>query len=184
MKRRYKLYAVVAVLLVLAVLIGYRAGNQNFQLNGSKTEEAIASQDETIKRETETAVSMLNAINGKIEKGEMTSAKGQKLAADLLRELRYGKDGQGYFWADTTKGVNVVLYGNKDVEGKNRMNDKVNGVEYIKQIIAQGTNGGGFTDYFFPKKGETEAKAKRAYSVEFKPFGWVIGTGYYLEDVK
>lgn len=67
-----------------------------------------AAQDLLIKREVETAVSMLQAIYAKHQQGEMTLEKAKKLGADLLRELRYGTG--GYFWADTTEGVNVVLY--------------------------------------------------------------------------
>jgi methyl-accepting chemotaxis protein len=42
-------------------------------------------------------------------------------AQDLLRDMHYGTD--GYFCADTKEGVNVVLYGRKDTEGRNRIND-------------------------------------------------------------
>jgi methyl-accepting chemotaxis protein len=80
------------------------------------------SQDLVIKTQVETAVSMLQAVYAKHQRGEMTLEKAKTLAADLLRELRYGAD--GYFWADTTEGVNVVLYGRKDVEGRNRLEDK------------------------------------------------------------
>ena len=81
-----------------------------------------AAQDLLIKSEVETAVSMLQAIYAKHQQGEMTLEKAKKLGADLLRELRYGTG--GYFWADTTEGVNVVLYGRKDMEGRNRLEDK------------------------------------------------------------
>ncbi len=183
MGRRQKL-STVLVLLVAAVLVGYLFGATKTRVQEIKENDLQKTQDTLMQRETETAVSMLEALNSKVKKGEMTLVRAQKLGADLLRDLRYGADKEGYFWADTTKGVNVVLYGNKEVEGKNRYEDKVNGVEYVKLIIEKGTNGGGFTDYYYPKKGETMPKAKRAYSLEFKPFGWVIGTGYYLEDVK
>ena len=80
--------------------------------------EADKAMDELIKCEVETAVSMLKAINAKHLNGDMTLDEAKKLGADLLRDLRYGKD--GYFWADTFEGVNVVLYGKEDEEGKNR----------------------------------------------------------------
>jgi len=37
--------------------------------------------------------------------------------------------------------------------------------------------GGGYTDYYFPKKQGGAHLPKRAYSVAFAPFGWVVGTG-------
>ncbi len=135
-------------------------------------------QDLLIKSEVETAVSMLQAIFTKHQMGEMTLEQAKKLGADLLRELRYGTE--GYFWADTKEGVNVVLYGQKSVEGKNRLEVKdQHGTFYIKQFLAKGKAGGGYVEYWFPKKGQTTTQAKRSYVLLFKPFGWVVGSGYY-----
>ena len=140
--------------------------------------ENSAAQDMLIKSEVETAVSMLQAIQAKHQRGEMTLEKARELGAALLRELRYGAD--GYFWADTTEGVNVVLYGRKDVEGRNRLEDKdPKGTYYVKDFLAKGQAGGGYVEYWFAKKGQTTAQPKRSYVLLFKPFGWVVGTGYY-----
>ncbi len=140
--------------------------------------ETTSFQDSLIRSEVETAVSMLQAIYAKHQKREMSLEQAKKLGSDLLRGLRYGSD--GYFWADTTEGVNVVLYGRKDVEGRNRLEDKdPNGTYYIKEFLAKAKEGGGYVEYAFPKKGETTPTAKRSYVLPFKPFGWVVGTGYY-----
>lgn len=58
----------------------------------------------------ENALSLLDAIYQKSENGEMTFEEAQKAGADLLRALRFGEN--GYFWADTYEGTNVVLLGN------------------------------------------------------------------------
>ncbi|MCX5885591.1 MAG: cache domain-containing protein [Proteobacteria bacterium] len=140
--------------------------------------ENLSAQDLLVKSEVETAVSMLQAIFTKQQQGEMTLEQAKKLGADLLRELRYGTD--GYFWADTTEGVNVVLYGRKDVEGRKRREDKdPKGTFYVKAFLAKAKAGGGFVEYWFPKKGQAEPQPKRSYVLLFKPFGWVIGSGYY-----
>jgi methyl-accepting chemotaxis protein len=144
----------------------------------TKEQAAFAYGDLLIKSEVETAVSMLGAIHAKYQRGEMSLDKAKQLGADLLRELKYGTD--GYFWADTTEGVNVVLYGRKDVEGRNRINDKDSrGNYYIKEFIAKAKTGGGYVEYWFPKKGQTKEEAKRSYVLLFEPFGWVVGCGYY-----
>jgi methyl-accepting chemotaxis protein len=165
------LVAVFAVFLNVALLclpVGAQAGEL----------EKSSAQDLLIKSEVETAVSMLQAISKKQQEGEMTLEQAKQLGADLLRELRYGTE--GYFWADTTEGVNVVLYGRKDVEGKNRLNDKdQQGTFYVKEFLARGKAGGGYVEYWFPKKGQTTAQPKRSYVLLFEPFGWVVGTGYY-----
>jgi methyl-accepting chemotaxis protein len=138
-----------------------------------------SNQDMLIRSEVETAISMLQAIYTKHQQGEMTLEQAKKLGADLLRELRYGSD--GYFWADTTEGINVVLYGKKDVEGTNRLESSDrNGVFYIKEFLETGKAGGGYVEYWFPKRGESESQPKRSYVLLFQPFGWVVGSGYYL----
>jgi methyl-accepting chemotaxis protein len=144
----------------------------------SKKPENLSAQDLLVKSEVETAVSMLQAIFTKHQQGAMTLEKAEELGADLLRELRYGSD--GYFWADTKDGVNVVLYGRKDVEGRNRLEDKdQKGIFYVKEFIAKGMAGGGYVDYLFSKKGQPTAQPKRSYVLLFEPFGWVVGSGYY-----
>lgn len=142
---------------------------------GEKLENS--SQDLLIKSEVETVVSMLQAIFEKHKVGEMSLENAKKLGADILRELRYGKE--GYFWADTEEGLNVVLYGREDVEGKNRLDAKdEHGNFYVKEFLEK-ANAGGYVEYWFIKKGETKEEAKRSYVQLFKPFGWVVGTGYY-----
>ncbi len=49
----------------------------------------------------------------------------------------------------------------------------------MKGFIAKGTAGGGYTDYLFVKMGQTTSLPKRSYTLLFKPFGWVVGSGYY-----
>jgi hypothetical protein len=137
-------------------------------------------QDAVIRNATQAAVSMLQAVYDKSQKDNMTLDQAKETGADLLREMRYGDDGKGYFWADTVAGVNVVLYGDKKTEGKNRFDANINDIYYIREIIANGKQAdGGYTDYWFPKPGSTEPLKKRGYSLLFKPFGWVVGTGYY-----
>ena len=138
----------------------------------------LSAQDLLVKSEVETAVSMLQAIFVKHQKGAMTLEKAKELGADILRELRYGTD--GYFWADTTEGVNVVLYGRKDVEGRNRLQDKdKKGTLYVKEFLEKAKAGGGYVNYLFAKKGQTTIEHKRSYVLLFEPFGWVVGSGYY-----
>ncbi|MFA6428940.1 MAG: cache domain-containing protein [Patescibacteria group bacterium] len=182
MKPRSFRAALIAGGAVLVVaLVGMVA--QNYYTVQELKQARVAQEDRLIKAEVDSAASMLQAMYGKYQRGEMSLTIAKIQGADILRKMRY--EGNGYFFADTTEGVNVVLLGDKKVEGKNRLDAQVNGVSYVKEIIKNGMTGnGGYTDYFFPKMGETEPKAKRSYSTLVKPFGWVIGTGYYMEDLK
>ncbi len=138
--------------------------------------------DSQARSEVETAVSMLQKIYERHQKGEISLDDAKKLGADLLRALKFGKD--GYFWADTTDGVNVVLLG-KPSEGKSRIDLRDEKGKYlIREIIEKAKQpGGGFTDYWFPRAGGDTALPKRGYSLEFKPFQWVVGTGNYVDDL-
>ncbi len=137
-----------------------------------------ADMDLLIKSEVETAVSMLKAVDARRLTGDINLDEAKEAGAFLLRELRYGEN--GYFWADTKEGVNVVLYGRKDVEGRNRLEDKdPNGICYVKEFIKLADAGGGYLDYSFTKLGEPKPQPKRSYVMLFEPFGWVVGSGYY-----
>ena len=175
MKKTIWIIAIIAV--VILGIVFYMPSLGSFSSRPSTGNQADA-QDLLIKSETETVISMLQGIADRQQAGEMTLEQAKNLGAGLLRGMTYGND--GYFWADTVEGVNVVLYGNKDVEGTNRLENKDDhGNYYVKNFLSTGMAGGGYVEYWFPKKGETTAMAKRSYVLEFKPFGWVIGTGYY-----
>ena len=138
--------------------------------------------DRSIRWEVETAVSMLAKLDAMKADGSLPAEEARELARKLLRELRYGAD--GYFWADTAEGVNVVLLG-REVEGTNRMDlSDAKGFKLVQAIVANGQKeGGGYTDYWFPKAGGGEALPKRGYSLLSKPWGWVVGAGEYTDNI-
>ena len=138
--------------------------------------------DEQIKQQVNNVISLCQTIYDQYQAGVYTEEEAKKLAADEIRQLRYGD--AGYFWVDQYDGTNVVLLGN-DTEGTNRMETKdANGYQMVKEIIRVGQEAdGGYTDYVFPKEGETEPSPKRSYSKAFEPFEWVIGTGNYTDYI-
>ena len=136
-----------------------------------------------LKDETQIAVSVAQEAYKKQQAGEMTEEEAKKYAADIIRELRY-EDGAGYFFADTLEGVNVILLG-RPAEGKSRIDlTDPTGKRFIAEMIENGKkDGGGFTDLMFAKPGETTPLPKRNYTVVFKPFGWCIGTGVWIDEI-
>lgn len=143
------------------------------------TEKSSAAKDVMIKSEVETAISMLQTIYSKYQKGQFTLEQAKKLGADLMRGLQYGPG--TYFWVDTTEGVCVVQPGQKAEEGKNMLElQDAKGEFIVKDLIAKAKAGGGYLNYWFPKKNQTVPLPKRSYVALFKPFGWVVATGYYL----
>jgi len=137
--------------------------------------------DHSARIEVETAISMLKAVSSLEASGSLRPGSAREVGAGVLRQLRYDKE--GYFWADDVNGNNVVLLGNA-TEGTNRLAAKdAKGFEFIKAIIGKAREGGGFTDYWFPKAGTDTPLPKRGYSLLYEPFGWVVGTGNYVDDI-
>jgi len=137
--------------------------------------------DRLVKSEVESAATMLQNIAALRDGGGLDGESAETMARSQLRAMRFGVD--GYFWADKPNGDNVVYLG-EATEGTNRIGTKdVNGFELIRAIIETGMKGGGFTDYWFPRAGQTEAAPKRSYSLYVKGFDWVIGTGNYIDDI-
>ena len=150
----------MAVMILTAGICAIKGLNDVRNHADEVLEEAVRMDyDKSIKEEVENAISVLDQYNAKYEAGEYSLEEAEKLAADMLREMRYGED--GYFWADDTEGNNIVLLGSA-TEGTNRMETvDGNGYQIVKNIIAVGQEeGGGYSDYVFPKAGETENSPK------------------------
>lgn len=185
-KVQTKLVIVMLTTIVALVLCAVISSESMKQLQSKALEtleaDERASYDEQIKQQVDNVISLCQTIYDQYQAGVYTEEEAKKLAADEIRQLRYGD--AGYFWVDQYDGTNVVLLGN-DTEGTNRMETKdANGYQMVKEIIRVGQEAdGGYTDYVFPKEGETEPSPKRSYSKAFEPFGWVIGTGNYTDYI-
>ena len=185
-KVQTKLVIVMLATIIALVLCAVISSESMKQLQSKALEtmetDERESYDEQIKQQVDNVISLCQTIYDQYQAGVYTEEEAKKLAADEIRQLRYGD--AGYFWVDQYDGTNVVLLGN-DTEGTNRMETKdANGYQMVKEIIRVGQEAdGGYTDYVFPKEGETEPSPKRSYSKAFEPFEWVIGTGNYTDYI-
>lgn len=138
--------------------------------------------DMLIKSEVQTVNSLLNSIHKRYRNKELSLREAENLATNLVREMHYGKE--GYFWIDTKEGINLVLLGRK-TEGKSRI-DLVDakGKMLIRELLSNGCKpGGGFTEYWFPKKDNGVPYPKRAFTMLNPSFDWVLGTGNYFDEI-
>ena len=185
LKIRTKINGIIGILIGVIIMTSLISVHQQSKLSNeslNSLENVMRyDYDNQIKNQVDGAITVIKGVYRDYEDGKYTEEEAKLLAANLVRQMRYGEN--GYFWIDTYDGNNVVLLGDS-TEGTNRMNSTdVNGYKMIQEIIAKGKNGGGYTDYYFPKEGESEASPKRAYSKAFEPFNWVIGTGNYTDDI-
>ena len=174
--------SLVTVICITALWLQTLRMEARTQLENYRTQ-LLQDVDTSLKNETQIVVSLLEKVYQQQQAGLLSEPEAKKLAADLVRDLRYD-DGKGYFWIDTADGVNVVLLG-RDVEGKSRI-DLVdpNGVHFIQEMLKNGQQtGGGYTDLSFAKPGETTPLPKRNYTTTFAPYQWVLGTGVWIDQI-
>jgi methyl-accepting chemotaxis protein len=172
--------------IVIALSIGATAAFFLFRLANTNAQHLetmlMGKYDEEIRWQTEQANTMLNAIGKLQDEGKLDRDTAFSLAQTLMNALRYGPE--GYFWADTVEGVCVANGSKPENIGRNRMNDvDAKGFRLIEAIITAGKNGGGYTDYWYPKLGKTDPEPKRGYSLLNPAFNWVLGTGNYYDDI-
>lgn len=186
LKVRTKLNLILTLVILLVVLASVVSINNMNQVKDKALETIDASSrqsyDDTIKQQVGVVISLLSEINDEYKAGAYTLDEAKKIAADEVRQMRYGD--AGYFWIDQSDGTNVVLLGS-DTEGTNRMETQdADGYQMVKEVIRVAVeDGGGYTDYVFPKEGETQPSPKRSYSEYFEPFDWVVGTGNYTDYI-
>src|SRR5688572_562183 len=115
--------------------------------------------------------------------GSMGEEAAQKAALAELATLRYG--GQEYFWVNDMT-PRMVMHpmkpelNGKELGGMADPNGKHLFVEFVETVKRSGA---GFVDYMWPKPGSDAPVAKISYVQGFEPWGWVIGSGIYLDDV-
>jgi len=129
------------------------------------------------------AMAVFKRYNDLETSGAMSREDAQKAATAEIMNMRYGAF--GYFWINDFNGVMLAHPTNKKLVGVNRMNiaDK-NGKYSMRDFVAVANGpGSGFVDYFTTKPGETEEVQKYSHVVAFKPWGWIVGTGVYGDDI-
>ncbi len=170
---------VVSVLAIVSFFALQRSGNDNL----SELETVMYSQyDAMLSEHVEILITQLDGIVNQIEAGVISEQEGKLIAADVIRNAKYGPE--GYFWVDDLEGNNIVLLGGES-EGTNRLElADAHGTKMVQLMIEAAKNGGGYTDYYFPKAGSDVAERKRGYTHLFEPFGWVVGTGNYVDDIE
>ena len=102
-------------------------------------------------------------------------------ALKTIGAMRYGKN--GYFWIIDLNGTTVMNPVKPTLNGKNFINLKDKKGNYIfKPMIKKAkTAGSGFVKYWWNKPGENNPAPKLSYIKLFKPWGWIVGTGTYID---
>jgi len=115
--------------------------------------------------------------------GKISHEEAQRRAIEAVRALRYA--GNNYFWINDDHPTMIVHPMKPELNGKDLTevkdpSGKAIFVEFVK--VAQDPAGGYFF-YLWPKPGEQKPVDKLSYVKRFAPWGWMIGTGIYIDDV-
>ena len=117
-------------------------------------------------------------------KAGLARAQAQALALQAIRPLRY--DAQEYFWINDMH-PRVVMHPIKpELNGKNVSDIKdPNGKQiFVEFAKVAKEKDAGFVDYQWAKPNESKPSDKLSYVKSVKEWGWVVGTGIYVDDVK
>ena len=104
-------------------------------------------------------------------------------AMAILGRLEYGKD--GYFFVYDMQGNNLVHPRQPDLVGKNHLDLKDPfGDSPIQKLLEATRNGGGIVRYYWKKPSSQQVAFKLGYVEPVQTWGWMLGTGLYLDDIE
>ncbi len=120
---------------------------------------------------------------------KMTRAKAipldeaKKRARETIKNLRYNQE--DYFWINDMEPKMVMHPIKTEMDGKDLSNEKdPNGKRlFIEMVETCKLRGEGFVEYLWPKPGFSEPVQKVSYVKLHPEWGWIIGSGIYLDDV-
>ena len=143
----------------------------------------MAAKEETLRNYLDMAVSAVEPALAKATGADDENAKVE--VANILRGLSYGENKDGYVFAYDFEGVGFANRPKPELEGKNLigLKDK-NGTLIIKELIDAAKNGGGFVTYIWMKPSKGKEVEKLSYAVALPKLNWMIGTGFYIDDIE
>lgn len=142
---------------------------------------------ETIRELVASAWSVLAEAEHEERSGALTREQAQELARSRIAVMRYGREGKDYFWLQDMHPRIVMHPYRRDLEGQDvsEFRDPKGQrifVEFARLVRRQHE---GYVEYVWQWKDDPQRlEPKESYVRGFEPWGWVIGTGIYLDDVR
>ncbi|MEH6349245.1 methyl-accepting chemotaxis protein [Pseudomonas sp. 3JA] len=173
--RRLWLILVVAIVMLftLGALMLKQIHSDLYQAKVQKTQHVV-----------QTASGVLTYYQGLEAAGTLTRDAAQKQALSAVRGLRYNQ--ADYFWINDLTPVMIMHPTNPKLEGQNlsAIRDP-NGYALFNEMVAIAkSKGAGMINYLWPKPGAEAPVGKTSYVQLFEPWGWIIGSGVYVDDVQ
>jgi methyl-accepting chemotaxis protein len=172
-----RIYALAGLAVGLAAIL-------TLVLLSRSVENAYQMREKELDSLTDTMISILANLDEQVQAGTLTLEEAQAQGKEQIELLRFGT--AGYFFAFDNNNVMRAHAVAKQLIGKDQSGyEDVNGLrifeEFSKVIAAKGA---GPLIYYFNKPDSDVQQAKMGYVKAFAPWGWVIGTGAYVEDIE
>lgn len=179
------MFVILIFVLLFALLLINDEYNDFDKEATSIRKEYIEEQKNTIVFDTNRVLKFIShAYENNIKALDEVYLKSQVLNA--IEQLYGRQDGTGYIFIYDFNGINLSDPLRLNNIGKNLYDFKdSNGVEVIKDLIDISQNPeGGFVEYMWTKPVTEIETSKISYAKAFKPWGWMVGTGVYLDEVE
>jgi methyl-accepting chemotaxis protein len=127
---------------------------------------------------------LVTAYAKRVDSGELTLPVAQQRALSVIRQLRYRDN--DYFWINNLEPKMLMHPMFPQLDGKNlsRDQDPTGKYLFVDMVNICKEKGEGFITYMWPKPGSTQPVPKLSYVKLFKPWGWIVGSGIYIDDVQ
>ncbi|WP_169570288.1 methyl-accepting chemotaxis protein [Sneathiella limimaris] len=152
---------------------------------GIKAIDTVLTNDrkEVLKNIVDVAEGVVKGYYAKAQAGEITEEEAKQRASEALENMRYS--GKEYVFINGVDGIMVMNPVAKDKIGTSQLQLKDSTGKFIIQemIKVSKADGGGYVDYHYKKPGLEGEFGKISYVTLFKEWGWMIGTGLYIDDL-
>ncbi|WP_419147360.1 methyl-accepting chemotaxis protein [Pseudoalteromonas 'SMAR'] len=132
----------------------------------------------------ENAHSLIAYHHQRFTSGELSQSEAKAAALDAVSALRY--EGNNYFWINDYQPAMVMHPFKPELNGKDLSQSKDPSGKrlFVAMVAVVNKAGAGFVPYLWPKPGADEPVAKISYVKGFKPWGWIVGSGVYLDTIE
>jgi CBS domain-containing protein len=139
-----------------------------------------------IRELTESAGNILARFEAEERVGHLSRKAAQEEAIAQVRSLHYGQQSKDYFWIIDGHPNMVVHPYRPDLEGTDlsQLGDPEGKLLFVEMVKVVERDGAGYVSYMWQWKDDSaRIVPKLSYVKGFEPWGWIIGTGVYTEDV-
>lgn len=102
-----------------------------------------------------------------------------------IEHLFSKKNSSSYIFIYTLEGSNISDPNKpKNLNKKMSQLKNANGFDVLGALIEKAKTGGGYVEYFWDNPVTKKISKKISYVTGFEPYGWLVGTGVYLDEIE